>query len=107
MTSGGTESIIMACKAYRDLGKERGVTNPEIVLPRSAHAAFDKAGSYLGMRLKHIELDSDTMCVNIKAMKKAISRNTVMVIMTNSFRLWVSVKGLVLVPMRRSVQGRN
>lgn len=80
MTSGGTESIIMACKACRDYGREkRGINRPEIVLPRSAHAAFDKAGSYLGIRLKHIDLDSDTMCVNIKSMKKAITRNTIMV----------------------------
>lgn len=80
MTSGGTESIIMACKAYRDYAKEtRGVNRPEIVLPRTAHAAFDKAGSYLGMRLKHIDVDYHTQTVNISAMKKAIGRNTVMV----------------------------
>lgn len=30
-TSGGTESIIMACKAYRDWARtERGITEPEM-----------------------------------------------------------------------------
>src|SRR3990167_1051766 len=45
MTSGGTDSILMAVKAARDFArKERGLTGQlNIVLPRSAHPAFDKA----------------------------------------------------------------
>jgi hypothetical protein len=45
MTSGGTDSILMAVKAARDYArKERGLTGQlNIVLPRSAHPAFDKA----------------------------------------------------------------
>ena len=32
MTTGGTESIVLACKAYRDWAKEeKGITNPVIV----------------------------------------------------------------------------
>lgn len=43
MTSGGTESILMALKAYRDYAKEqRGITEPELIAPVTAHAAFDK-----------------------------------------------------------------
>ena len=43
MTTGGTESIIMACKAYRNFAKkEKGIKNPEMVVPVTAHAAFDK-----------------------------------------------------------------
>ena len=30
MTTGGTESIMLACKAYRDLGYYRGITQPEM-----------------------------------------------------------------------------
>ena len=45
-TSGGTESICMAVKAYRDWAKDtKGVSYPELVKPVSAHAAFDKARS--------------------------------------------------------------
>ena len=44
MTSGGTESVLMACKAYRDLARsERGVKRPNMVVPCTAHVAFDKA----------------------------------------------------------------
>ena len=43
--TGGTESILMAMKTYRDKGKaERGITHPNIVVCTTAHAAFDKAG---------------------------------------------------------------
>jgi sphinganine-1-phosphate aldolase len=43
MTSGGTESILMAIKAYRDHARtSRGVTEPELVAGVTAHAAFDK-----------------------------------------------------------------
>lgn len=81
MTSGGTESILMACKAYRDYALHvRGVRNPEMVIPVTAHAAFDKAGSYLGIRVKHVRVDDDSMCVNIKSMEHAISKNTVMLV---------------------------
>ncbi len=42
-TSGGTESILLAIKAYRDYAATtRGVDAPELICPSSAHAAFDK-----------------------------------------------------------------
>ena len=42
MTAGGTESIMLACKAYRDRAIKKGIKHPEMVIPRSAHAAFEK-----------------------------------------------------------------
>ncbi|XP_053307154.1 sphingosine-1-phosphate lyase 1 [Spea bombifrons] len=80
VTSGGTESILMACKAYRDLAYEKGIKDPEIIAPVSAHAAFDKAAHYFGMKMVHIPLDSKTMQVDVKAMRRAISRNTAMLV---------------------------
>lgn len=80
VTSGGTESILMACKAYRDIAYERGVKHPEILAPVSVHAAFDKAAHYFGMKLVHIPLDKKTMKVDVKAMRRAISKNTAMLV---------------------------
>ncbi|XP_006630863.1 sphingosine-1-phosphate lyase 1 [Lepisosteus oculatus] len=80
VTSGGTESILMACKAYRDLARERGIKHPEILAPISVHAAFDKAAHYFGMKIIHIPLDQKTMEVDVKAMRRAISRNTAMLV---------------------------
>src|SRR4029079_17584509 len=52
ITSGGTESILMAVKAARDRARaERSITCPEMVIPASAHAAFHKSGHYLGVRV--------------------------------------------------------
>jgi sphinganine-1-phosphate aldolase len=49
ITSGGTESILLACKAYRDFGREiNGIENPNMVIPTTAHSAFDKAAQYFG-----------------------------------------------------------
>ncbi|PFX17489.1 Sphingosine-1-phosphate lyase 1 [Stylophora pistillata] len=66
MTSGGTESILMACKAYRDWAHDRGITHPEIVVPISIHAAFDKAAHYFNIKLVHVPVDEKTRKVNIK-----------------------------------------
>ena len=44
MTSGGTESILTAVKASRDyMAATRGITEPEMIIAVSAHAAFVKA----------------------------------------------------------------
>ncbi|KAK6293411.1 hypothetical protein J4Q44_G00357370 [Coregonus suidteri] len=80
VTSGGTESILMACKAYRDMAYERGVKHPEIIAPVSVHAAFDKAANYFGMKLVHIPLDKKTLKVDVQAMRRAINKNTAMLV---------------------------
>ncbi len=60
MTSGGTESILMATKAARDRARaERGVERPELLAPISAHPAFAKAAVYLGLELVQIPLGDD------------------------------------------------
>lgn len=80
MTTGGTESLIMACKAYRDYGREvNGIYRPNIVMPRTAHSGFDKAAQYLNMHIQYVDIDPITTKVNIQQMAKKINKNTVMV----------------------------
>ncbi len=57
MSSGGTESIILAMKAYRKIGYDKGIKYPEIVLPLSAHCAFNKAAEYFRMKLVQVMCD--------------------------------------------------
>lgn len=79
VTTGGTESIVLACKAYRDYAYYvRGITEPEMVVPITAHAAFDKASEYLNIRIKHIPMDARTGKVNVKQMARAITSNTIL-----------------------------
>ncbi|KZT71772.1 PLP-dependent transferase [Daedalea quercina L-15889] len=66
-TSGGTESIVMACKTYRDWARAvKGIREPEMIVPVTAHAAFDKGAAYLGIKVHTIPVDPDTRQVNIK-----------------------------------------
>jgi len=78
MTSGGTESLLLAVKTYRDLARKKRpwIRRPNIVLPVSAHPAFDKAGHYFGVRLKKAPLDAD-MRVDVKKLARLIDRNTI------------------------------
>ncbi|XP_055346245.1 sphingosine-1-phosphate lyase 1-like [Paramacrobiotus metropolitanus] len=80
MTSGGTESIFMACKAYRDYALARGIKKPVMVVPVTAHAAFEKSADYLCMGVRKIPMDSTTCQVNLRAMKKAIDGRTCMLV---------------------------
>jgi len=77
MTSGGTESILMACKSYRD---RASVPDPEIIVPITAHAAFDKAAQYFKIKLVHIPVDPKTQQPNPADYKKAITKNTVLMV---------------------------
>ncbi|KEI36855.1 uncharacterized protein L969DRAFT_96873 [Mixia osmundae IAM 14324] len=80
-TSGGTESILMACKAYRDWAKAtKGVTEPEMIIPVSAHAAFSKAGDYFGIKVHTISVDPVSRKVNVKQVRRAINKNTIMLV---------------------------
>jgi sphinganine-1-phosphate aldolase len=81
VTSGGTESIIMALKAYRDRTRvlRPDVRTPEILAPLSVHPAFDKGCQYFGMKLVHVPLGADFK-VDLKAMRKAITPNTILLV---------------------------
>ncbi|KAI8365363.1 sphingosine-1-phosphate lyase [Radiomyces spectabilis] len=80
MTSGGTESIIMACKAYRDMYKDlKGIRYPEMVVPETIHAAFMKAAGYFNIKLIMVPVDPVTYKVDVKKMGRAITRNTIMI----------------------------
>lgn len=80
MTTGGTESILLACKAYRDYAKDvRGIKNPEMVIPTTAHSAFDKAAQYLNIRVRTVAMNANRCTVKVNDMERAISNNTIMV----------------------------
>ncbi len=79
-TAGGTESILMAMKAARDWAQaHRPVAGPpEVVVPQTAHAAFDKGAAWLGMRVVRMERSEDWRA-DVAGMAAAVSENTVMI----------------------------
>ena len=54
MSSGGTESILLAMKSYREMGYARGIKYPEIVCPVSTHCAFNKAAEFFRMKITQV-----------------------------------------------------
>jgi glutamate/tyrosine decarboxylase-like PLP-dependent enzyme len=80
LSSGGTESIMLAMKTYRDWAREtKGITKPEMIVPVTAHAAFDKASQYFNIKTIHVPVD-ENFRADLKAVKKAISRNTIVIV---------------------------
>lgn len=79
VTSGGTESILLAMKAYRDLSRARGVRRPEMIVPVTAHAAFDKASQYFDFRMVRTPVD-DTFRSDPDAVKQAVSGKTAVIV---------------------------
>lgn len=80
MTSGGTESILMAMKTARERARaERGVESPTIVAPHSAHPAFAKAAHYLRMELVQIPLRDD-LRADPKAAARLVDDRTAVVV---------------------------
>lgn len=81
MTSGGTESIIMAVKAARDGARARNpdLRDPEMVLPITAHPAFEKAAQYLDVKAVHIPV-TDDFRADVRAAKEALTDKTVLIV---------------------------
>lgn len=80
ITSGGTESILCAMRAYRERSKDKlGVTCPEMIVFHGAHAAFDKSADYFKIKLIRIppELSEND---RIRMMKDMITSNTICVV---------------------------
>ncbi|MGW4488921.1 pyridoxal phosphate-dependent decarboxylase family protein [Amycolatopsis sp. NPDC004368] len=78
VTSGGTESCLLAVLAARDARPD--VAAPSIVLPDTAHAAFHKAAHLFGLRKIVVPVDASTFRANPDAMAAAIDESTVLVV---------------------------
>src|SRR5512134_867349 len=80
LTTGGTESIMLAVKTARDMARitKPHIKEPEMVLPRTAHAAHHKAAHYLGVKPVLVDIDPVTFKVRAEDMEKAITENTIL-----------------------------
>lgn len=77
VTSGGTESIMLAVKAARDGRPD--VDRPRIVVPVTAHAAFAKACAYLRVELDSVPVNGETLAADPATIDAAITPDTVLV----------------------------
>jgi len=80
-TSGGSESILMAVLSARQKAyKERGVTNPEMILPNTAHTAFRKAGEYFKIKMHLVACPEPSYRVHVPSVNRLINRNTILLV---------------------------
>jgi len=80
LSSGGTESIMLAMKTYRDRAREtKWIAKPEMIAPVTAHAAFDKASQYFNIKMVHIPVD-ENFRADVEAARRAVNRNTIVIV---------------------------
>ncbi|CAL1413586.1 unnamed protein product [Linum trigynum] len=80
MTSGGTESILLAMKTSRDYMKaKKGIRKPEMIIPVSAHSAYDKAAQYFNIKLWRVPVSKEFQA-DVKAIRRLINRNTILIV---------------------------
>ncbi|MCP3941867.1 MAG: aspartate aminotransferase family protein [Desulfobacteraceae bacterium] len=81
ITSGGTESILLAIKTYRDYAKKKRpwIVRPNIIVPETIHVAFEKAAKYFNVKIIHAPLKKD-YTVDVNKVKKLINKNTILLV---------------------------
>ncbi len=80
LTSGGTESILCSVLAARERHHhERGITEPEMIVASSAHAAFHKAAHLFHLTVHTVPV-TDDWTADVDAMASLINNNTVLMV---------------------------
>ncbi|MCP5060723.1 MAG: aspartate aminotransferase family protein [bacterium] len=81
VTSGGTESILTSVLMYRDKFRaEGGITEPEMILPSTAHPAFEKGAHLFGVKVIHVPVDPESTLVDVDLVCDQINENTIMIV---------------------------
>lgn len=88
-TSGGTESIIMAVRAYKEMHKNKFKRDckdcvfmelPNIIMSETAHASFSKACDLMDIEVKMVGIDYNTRKMNLNEVESAIDKNTILIV---------------------------
>ena len=81
MTTGGTESILMAVKTAREWARatKPHITHPEMLVPITVHPAFEKAAAYFDVKAVHVPVGDDFRA-DIHAARSLINENTILVV---------------------------
>jgi sphinganine-1-phosphate aldolase len=76
ITSGGTESLINPLLAYRERALEKGITEPEVIIPITAHVALEKGAHYFGIKVLLAPLGLDWK-VDLEWVRSHVNKNTI------------------------------
>lgn len=82
VTTGGTESCLLAVKTARDAWVAAGGTGrPRLVMPVTAHAAFQKAAHYFGLMLDPVSVSVDGV-VAVSAIAERLADDVALVVVS-------------------------
>lgn len=76
LTSGGTESLMNPLLVYREWGRERGITTPNLVMPVTAHPGLLKGAHYFGIEVRLAEV-TDQFVADMDSVRSLVDENTV------------------------------
>ncbi|MGB9594582.1 MAG: pyridoxal phosphate-dependent decarboxylase family protein, partial [Anaerolineae bacterium] len=81
MTSGGTESILLAVKTAREWARAHrpDIRQPEMILPLTAHPAFEKAAHYFDVKPVRTAIGPDFRA-DVEAARAAITPRTILMV---------------------------
>src|SRR5579864_9125407 len=80
VTFGGTESLIDPMLVYRDRGRaEKGITDPEVIIPVTAHVALEKGAHTLGIKILKAPLRDDFKA-DVDWIRRHVTKNTVAIV---------------------------
>ena len=80
LTSGGTESLFLAVQVARDHARQhRGIAEPSVVLPATAHPAFAKACHYLDVAEVRVPVGEDGRA-DVAATAEVVDGRTALVV---------------------------
>src|SRR6266542_6235550 len=81
VTSGGTESLLMAVKTARDWARKNHpeIKQPEMILPISGHPAFEKAADYFGVKAVRSPVQADHLA-GVDVARNAVTADTILMI---------------------------
>jgi glutamate/tyrosine decarboxylase-like PLP-dependent enzyme len=108
MTSGGTESIVMAVKAARDYCRKRRANSSlrgNIVAPITVHPAFEKAAALMDLEIRHVSV-TPALIADVAAMEARIDADTIMMVGSTpcfSYGVIDPIEDLAAVARRRGV----
>lgn len=83
VTTGGTESCLLAVKTARDAWRAAGGQGvPRLLAPTTVHAAFHKAASYFGLALDLVPVDPATGTAAAVAIISRLGRDVALVVVS-------------------------
>ena len=81
ITSGGTESLLLTVLAAREWARAHRpeIKKPTLVVPRTAHPAFNKAAHYMDLKVVRVPPGPDFRA-DVAAMERAVDDDTILVV---------------------------